>query len=185
MSTAQRNRKSRIKQLPPSIKQQLDSLIRDGRMTQQQMLAEINALCAAHGEAPLSQSGLSRYATKMDEMGRRVRELREVSEVWVAKLGDAPTSNTGKMLLEAVRTLAAEVVLKQMGQESIDPKALNQLALVMQRVEQAAMVSHKREQEIRKAFAAEAAELAEQAMSNSGMSSQTIAQIKRDILGIA
>ena len=180
-----RNRKSRIKQLPKAIKEQLDALIREGRMTQGQILEQVNQLCAAHGEEPVSQSGLSRYASHMDEMGRRVRELREVSAVWVSKLGDAPTSSTGKMLLEAVRTLAADVVV-QMGREgSIDPKALNHLALVMQRIEQAELSSHKREAEIRKAFAEEAANKAEETLVNQGMTASTIETIKKEILGIA
>ena len=163
-----RNRKSRIKQLPKTIKNQLDALIRDGRMTQSQILEQVNQLCEAHGEEPLSQS-LSRYSKKMDEMGRKIRELREVSSVWVSKLGEAPTSDTGKMLLEAVRTLAADVILNMGGEGGkVDPKALNQLALVMQRVEHAAMASHKREKEIRQAFAEEAADMAEQALANQG-----------------
>lgn len=180
-----RNRKSRIKQLPKAIKEQLDALIREGRMTQGQILEQVNQLCAAHGEEPVSQSGLSRYSRQMDEMGKKIRELREVSSVWVSKLGEAPTSDTGKMLLEAVRTLAADVILNMGGEGGkVDPKALNQLALVMQRVEQAAMASHKREQEIRQAFAAEAADMAEQALANQGMTASTIETIKKEILGI-
>lgn len=181
-----RNRKSRIKQLPKAIKEQLDALIREGRMTQGQILEQVNQLCESHGEEPVSQSGLSRYAKQMDEMGKKIRELREVSSVWVSKLGEAPTSDTGKMLLEAVRTLAADVILNMGGEGGkVDPKALNQLALVMQRVEQAAMASHKREQEIRQAFAAEAADMAEQALANQGMTASTIETIKKEILGIA
>ena len=180
-----RNRKSRIKLLPKPIKEQLDALIRDGCMTQTQMLEQVNQLCDAYGEEPVSQSGLSRYHKQMDEMGKKIRELREVSSVWVSKLGEAPTSDTGKMLLEAVRTLAADVIL-DMGKDGgqVDPKALNQLALVMQRVEQAAMASHKREREIRQVFAEEAADTAEKAMANQGMTAETIEIIKKDILGI-
>lgn len=180
-----RNRKSRIRLLPSEIREALDGLIRDGRMTQMQILEQVNQLCAAHGEAPVSQSGLSRYARQMDEMGKKIRELREVSAVWVSKLGEAPTSDTGKMLLEAVRTLAADVILT-MGQDGgqVDPRALNQLALVMQRVEQAAMASHRREKEIRQAFADEAAERAGAALANQGMTAGTIDTIKKEILGI-
>jgi polyhydroxyalkanoate synthesis regulator phasin len=181
-----RNRKSRIKLLPKSIKEELDRLIREGRMTQTQILDQVNQLCDAHGEDPISQSGMSRYSKQMDEMGQQIRELREVSAVWVAKLGDAPTSDVGKMLLESVRTLAADVIMEmRTDRGKIEPKALNQLALVMQRVEQAAMTSHKREKEIRTAFADEAAEKAEEAMTNQGMTASTIETIKKEILGIA
>ncbi|OED43602.1 hypothetical protein ACH42_09835, partial [Endozoicomonas sp. (ex Bugula neritina AB1)] len=169
-----RNRKSRIKLLPKAIKEELDSLIRDGRMTQAQILEQVNALCEAHDVEPLSQSGISRYSKQMDEMGQQIRELREVSAVWVAKLGDAPTSDVGKMLLESVRTLAADVIMEmRKDRGKIEPKALNQLALVMQRVEQAATASHKRETEIRKAFADEAAANVEASLANQGMTAST------------
>ena len=182
-----RNRKSRIKQLPRAIKEQLDALIREGRMTQGQILEQVNQLCESHGEEPVSQSGLSRYAKQMDEMGKKIRELREVSSVWVSKLGEAPTSDTGKMLLEAVRTLAADVILNMSGEGGkVDPKALNQLALVMQRVEQAAMASHKREKEIRQAFAEEAADsVTDELRGADGMSEELENRIREILLGRA
>ena len=90
------------------------------------------------------------------------------------------------MLLEAVRTLAADVIM-EMGKPGgkVEPKALNQLALVMQRLKQASMASHKRETEIRRAFADEAATKAEEALANQGMTASTIETIKKEILGIA
>ncbi|WP_330925258.1 DUF3486 family protein [Candidatus Sororendozoicomonas aggregata] len=186
MTDKKRNIKSRIKLLPQAIKDELDRLIREDRMTQADILREVNALCEQHGENPVSRSGLSRYSQQMDEMGRKIRELREVSKVWVARLGEAPTSDTGKLLLESVRTLAVDVVLEMQKEGAkVEPKALNQLALVMQRVEQAALSSHKREKEIRQAFAEEAANKAEEALANQGMTAGTIDTIKKEILGIA
>ncbi|KEQ19180.1 DUF3486 family protein [Endozoicomonas numazuensis] len=182
-----RNRKSRIKLLPKKIKEELDRLIREGRMTQTQILDEVNQLCEAHGENPISQSGMSRYSKEMDEMGQQIRELREVSSVWVAKLGEAPTSDVGKMLLESVRTLAADVIMEmRKDRGKIEPKALNQLALVMQRVEQAAMASHKRETEIRKVFAEEAANtVTDELRGSDGMSEQLENRIREILLGKA
>ena len=82
-----KNRKSRIKLLPKAIKAELDKLLREDRMTQADMLKQINALCEKHGEKKVSQTSLSRYQRQMNEMGRKVKELREVSSVWVAKTG--------------------------------------------------------------------------------------------------
>ncbi|HAS4436048.1 TPA: DUF3486 family protein, partial [Vibrio cholerae] len=69
--------------------------------------------------------------------------------------------------------------------EVISPKALGQLALVVQRIETAAMTSMKREKEIRAAFAAEAAEAAEKIVKQAGISADTATDIKNQILGIA
>ena len=181
-----RTRKSRIKQLPATIKEQLDSLIREGRMNQKEILEQVNQLCTAHGEVPVSQSGLSRYASRMEEIGAKVRQSREVAEVWVTKLGSAPTTDVGKLIQEIVRTLAFDLTMSAMESgKPIEPKALNQLALAMQRIEQAANASLKREKEIRAAFAEEAASKAEQALANQGMTVSTIETIKKEILGIA
>ena len=182
-----RNRKSRIKLLPKAIKAELDKLLREDRMTQADMLKQINALCEKHGEEKVSQSSLSRYQKHMDEMGQQIRELREVSDVWVSKLGEAPTSNVGKMLLEAVRTLAADVIVQMKRDKgSVEPKALNQLALVMQRVEQAALATHKREKEIRAAFAEEAANtVTDELRGADGMSEELEDRIRQILLGKA
>ncbi|HAS8353871.1 TPA: DUF3486 family protein, partial [Vibrio vulnificus] len=52
-------------------------------------------------------------------------------------------------------------------------------------IEQAAMMSTKREKEIRAAFAAEAAEKAEKIVKQAGLSDDAVADIKSKILGIA
>ncbi|GAA4650830.1 DUF3486 family protein [Kistimonas scapharcae] len=181
-----RTRRSRIQQLPEDIRASLDALLREGRMSQAEILEQVNDLCRQHGEEPLSQSSLSRYQKRMDDVGRKIRESREVAEVWVAKLGSAPTSDIGKLVQEIVRTLAFDLVMSASESEKpIEPKALNQLALALTRIEQAAMASHKREQEIRQLFAEEAAAKAEEVMVNQGMTAGTIASIKKEILGIA
>ncbi|MBO0216914.1 DUF3486 family protein, partial [Vibrio sp. Vb2880] len=69
--------------------------------------------------------------------------------------------------------------------EVIPPKALNQLALVVQRIEQASMTSHKVEKEIRAAYAAEAAEKTEAVAKKAGLTADTVKMLKAELLGIA
>jgi hypothetical protein len=57
--------------------------------------------------------------------------------------------------------------------------------LAVQRLESAAMASHKREKEIRTAFAAEAANAAEKVAKTAGLTRDAVALLKREILGIA
>ncbi|MCW7552577.1 DUF3486 family protein [Endozoicomonas gorgoniicola] len=180
-----RNRKSRIKRLPKPIKTELDRLIREDRMSQADILKEVNTLCEKHGEDKVSQSSLSRYQKQADRIMAKTRELKEISAVWVDRLGDEPVSNIGRMLQQIVHTLAIEVGMKLEEQEVPDLKAINQLALVTQRVERAARDSLKREQEMRTAFAEEAADKAGEALANQGMTASTIETIKKEILGIA
>lgn len=183
-----RGRRSKVDLLPEEIKEQLNQMLRDGRLQQQEILSIVNQAIDEAGlpdDAKLSKTGLNRYATRVEEVGAKIRQMREVSAVWVAKLGDAPTSDVGKLLQEVVRTLAAETSLHMSeSEEPVPPKALSQLALAIQRVEQAAMVSHKREKELFKEFAAKAAEAAETVAKAQGLTKDVVAAIKSEILGI-
>ncbi|HAS3559474.1 TPA: DUF3486 family protein [Vibrio cholerae] len=188
------NRKSKVELLPEDIRNTLNVFIRSGNMTQKDILEAVNQMIDEAGlgdDAKLSRTGFNRYAKRMEEMGQRLRQSREVAEVWVSKLGEAPTSDVGKLLQEFVRTMAFDTSMKMMEQsdgedgEVISPKALGQLALVVQRIETAAMTSMKREKEIRAAFAAEAAEAAEKIVKQAGISADTATDIKNQILGIA
>lgn len=192
--TTKKNTKSKIQQLPDDIRSQLSAMIRSGSMSQKDILAEVNQLIVESGLPPeeqISRTGLNRFAKRMEEAGSRMAQAREVAEVWTAKLGQAPTSEVGKLLQEFVRTMAFETSMKMMdasdGEEGkmIDPKSLGQLALVIQRVEQAAMTSHKVEKEIRAAFAAEAANVAEKIVKQAGVSAETISFLKSEILRIS
>ncbi|WP_270803900.1 MULTISPECIES: DUF3486 family protein [unclassified Aeromonas] len=189
-----KNTKSKIQQLPDDIRSQLAAMLRSGSMSQKDILAEVNKLIVESGLPPeeqISRTGLNRFSKRMAEAGSRMEQAREVAAVWTSKLGQAPTSEVGKLLQEFVRTMAFETSMKMMdasdGEEGkmIDPKSLGQLALVIQRVEQAAMTSHKVEKEIRAAFAAEAATAAEKIVKSAGLTAETAAQIKQQILGIA
>ncbi|BCK29972.1 DUF3486 family protein [Vibrio cholerae] len=188
------NRKSKVELLPEEIRNTLNVFIRSGNMTQKDILEAVNQMIDDAGlgdDAKLSRTGFNRYAKRMEEMGQRLRQSREVAEVWVSKLGEAPTSDVGKLLQEFVRTMAFETSMKMMeaaeGEEGevISPKALGQLALVVQRIETAAMTSMKREKEIRAAFAAEAAEAVERIIKQAGISLETAEEITDKILGIA
>ncbi|AWQ48395.1 DUF3486 family protein [Serratia marcescens] len=184
-----RGRPSKIDLLPESIRDALHQMLRDKRHTQEEIREAINALIDQHelpDDMQLSRTGLNRYASRMEAIGSKIRASREMAEIWAAKLGDAPQSDVGKLLMEFVKTLAFETSMALAETEkTVEPKALGQLALVAQRIEAAQMVSHKREKEIRQAFAEEAAATAEKIVSQAGLSADKAADIKRQILGIA
>lgn len=188
------NRKSKVEQLPESIRSELMTLIRSGNMQQKDILSAVHKMCDEAGlpdEAKPGRSAFNRYHKRMEKMGQKMRQSREVAEVWIAKLGDSPTSDVGKLLQEFVRTMAFETSMKLMEKadeddEVIAPKALNQLALVSQRIEQAAMSSMKREKEIRTAFAEEAANaVSDELRGIDGMSEQLEDRIRGILMGKA
>ncbi|MEM8161575.1 DUF3486 family protein [Morganella morganii] len=184
-----RGRPSKIDLLPEAIRDQLHTLLRDKRHTQEDIRAAVNELIDENGlpdDLKISRTGLNRYASRMEMVGAKIREGREIADLWISRLGDAPTSDVGKLLQEFVKSLAFETTMSLSENETVvEPKALAQLALVAARIEQAAMMSTKREKEIRAAFAAEAAEQAEKLVKQAGLSDDAVADIKSKILGIA
>lgn len=184
-----RGRPSKVDLLPNAIRDALHQMLRDKRHTQEEIREAINALIDQHDlpdDMQLSRTGLNRYASRMEAIGSKIRASREMAEIWADKLGSKPTSDVGKLLMEFVKTLAFETTMSlSEGDDPVAPKALGQLALVAQRIEAAQMVSHKREKEIRQAFAEEAAEAAEKITKQAGLTAETAADIRREILGIA
>ncbi|WP_166838694.1 DUF3486 family protein [Rheinheimera pleomorphica] len=187
-----RGRRSKIDLLPEEIRRELDAKLRDGRLTQQEVLDYINDLIEQSQLPPdekeqlkISRSGLNRYSTQMETIGKDLRELREVSNALVAQLGDKPTGDVSRMILEIGRTQLFKAMMSQSSSEEMDIGMIKDAMLAAQRLEAAAMHSHKREKEIRQLFAAEAAEAAEKVASQQGLTAEGVAALKREILGIA
>lgn len=183
-----RGRASKVDLLPPDIKTRLAMMLRDKMFSQAEILEEINDLirdCGLPETALLSKTGLNRYASKMEKMGAKIRESREMAEIWTKQIGEAPQSDVGKLLMEAVKTIAFDKAMSLGQLDDVDPKVINQLALVANRIEQAQAINEERERKIRKEVAQLAAETAEKVVAQTGLSSDTVRTIKEQILGIA
>ncbi len=181
-----RGRRSKVDLLPDDIRKVLDSGLRDGSIQQQDLLDEINQLIEQSGlpdDQKLSRSGLNRYATKMEKVGKSLREMREITQVWTAELGDKPTGEVTKLILEMGRNQLFKALLNE-DEDKADVGMIKDAMLAVQRLEAAAMASHKREKEIRKVFADEAANAAEKVAKQAGLTAGAVSQIKKEILGI-
>lgn len=186
---------STIETLPPDILEQLQALLRDPRVTQLEATRRINAVLEEDGHpVRVTKSSVNRYDLKMREVGERLRQSREVAQMWIGKLGAAPQGQTGHLINEILRTLAfdmsAQLLDDAEAAKDIEARAgvvgmLKELALTVQRLETAASTNVKRSAEIRKQAAEDAAQAAEKTLANTGMSRESIDSIKREILGIA
>jgi len=189
-------RSSSIDLLPQPVKESLNEWLRDPATTQMEAVDRANLLLEQLGlEDRLTKSSVNRYAVKMASIGEKLRQSREISEMWIGKLGAAPQGAMGHMINELIRSMTFDVGVKL--QEG-DLKAedlpgtiamLKDLALTAARLEQASSANVKREAEIRKQerekAQAEAVEAAATSMASQGMTRESIDAIKRDILGIA
>lgn len=189
MEKPTRGRASKIDLLPPTIKTQLAMMLRDKQYSQAEILQEINDLiidCGLDESMQLSRTGLNRYASRMEKMASKIRHGREVAEVWTKQLGEQPQSDIGKLLMEFIKNMAFETSLDMSeGKLDASPEALGQLSLVIQRIERAQAISDKRERDIRKEVAQQAAATAEKAVAQAGLSKETVDNIKSQILGLA
>jgi hypothetical protein len=147
-----KHQQSSIDRLPEDIREKLQELLRDPRVTQLDATARINEILEAEGHPDrLSKSAVNRYAVKMEEVGQKLLETREVAQMWIGKLGAEPQGEVGKLLNEMVRTLAFRMAMRASDDdEGLDPKLIKNLAVSVYRLEKAAMENLQAEEKIRK-----------------------------------
>lgn len=197
-AAGQRKRRSTgsVARLPEDVRERLQAWLRDPGVTQAEARRRANALiAAADPESPLlSRSAVSRYDVRMREMGARLRESREVAEMWISRLGSQPGGQLGHLVTEMLRTMAFEMA-QALAERELDGESLpgaidqlNRLALSAQRLERSSAESERRERlirdEERRRAAEQAADVAGEAARSQGLSEETAAEIRREILGI-
>jgi hypothetical protein len=173
---------SSIDRLPDDIREKLQELLRDPRVTQLDATRQINEILADQGEeAKLSKSAVNRYAVRMETIGAKIRQSREVAKMWIGRLGAEPQGEVGKLLNEMVRNLAFDLTSEMLeGNEPIEPRMLKDLAFAVERLEKAASENTKREDQIRIKVADEVQLTAKKC----GLSDSSADMIRRKILGI-
>jgi hypothetical protein len=161
---------STITSLPPDILEQLQALLRDPRVTQLDATRRINAILTEQGQEPLSKSAVNRYSMKMDRIGAKLQQSRAIAEMWIGKLGSEPAGQTGKLLNEVVRNLAFDAAMHMAeDEEPAHPGAIKELAIAIEKLENAASKNEQRDALIRKAALEEAAQRVGEAAKAQGL----------------
>ncbi|EWH09852.1 protein gp27 [Catenovulum agarivorans DS-2] len=192
--SVRRGKPSKVDLLPEDIKKRLDEMLRDKRFSQSEILEEVNQLIIQSGlddGATISRSGLSRHAQKTEAIGQKLRELRESTKALTAELGDKPTGDTTKLILEMGRSQLFKAMQKQLmnpdDDDDVDIGMIKDAMLAAQRLEATAMAAHKRQQEIEKAYAEKLAQELDEKTSNEFVPQsreEMLAFFKHDILGL-
>lgn len=117
------HRASSIVKLDPRIREEVDRALREGRAT----IEEIVALIKSQGGAA-SRSAVGRYAKSAREQMERYRQAQEVAKVWVAKLGEEPQGDVGRLLIEMLRTISFQT-LAQIGEGEKGANAMEVMLL--------------------------------------------------------
>lgn len=185
---ARRRAKSSISRLPQAQREHVERLIREGRLTLDEMIAELQATYAGEPAAEVSRSALHRYERGFAEMTGRMREIETLADAMVSELGDGADDKASALLSQAVVTLATNVALKAHENDDISIEEVRKLS----RAAKDAMDSKRVGLNVRKAIAAEAREqlLREQAakldsiVKSGGLSDKTAEEMRKKILGI-
>lgn len=183
---AGRGRLSSIDMLPddadPEIVWALEQL-RARSMPQTAILTEFNKRLTDRGVASVSKSSFSRWAIRKAIQLRRLDEVRHITSDIVNDLG----TDGADQVTVAVAELLKVAIYELLEQGTPDAKSIAEMSRGLNSVvaAQKSSAEHRRKLEERvNAQLATAAEKAEKAATESGLSADRAAQIRRDVLGL-
>lgn len=194
---------SSVDLLPDKVRKQLLELLRNKRVPQNEAVKRINLILESLRAAgdpevldescpkQLSKSAVNRYVVNMEEIGEDLRQSREIADMWIGKLGEAPQGNVGMLAIEIVRTMAFELsmTIKRGGMDAESApdtiKMVKDLALTCMRLEKSASDNMKREAEIRKQALQDAAAIVGDEARAQGMDAAQAEFWMKKVLGVA
>jgi hypothetical protein len=144
-------RKAKIDRMPPEAREYLNQLLRDPALSQSEMTAKVNRQLVMLGLEPsIKEDNVNRYAARMNKVGSKLAQSREVAELWVNKMGSAPSGKLGLMLNEIIGTLAFDLTLdlSENPDANVDrqklAKTLKDLSQLVKTLEEASQVNERR-----------------------------------------
>lgn len=187
--TRKRRAKSSISRLPAEQKAFVERLLREGTLTLDEMIAELQAKFPGQPAGDVSRSALHRYDLGFAKMTARMREIDQAANALVGEFGDSLGERASTLLSNAVVTLVTDVALRsQDNEDGVDVETARKLA----RAAKDAIDTKRIDVNVRKAIAEETRErlLREQSdaldkvVKTGGLSADAAADIRRKILGI-
>lgn len=145
-------RPSTIDRLPPSLKAEVDRLVRRGGHTIDEIVDHLRTLDPE--EAP-SRSAVGRYKQRMDAQLARFRAAQEVAGRWVADISQDPDSDVGRLLAQVLQGMAFQTMSGMDGEDAPEPDDLAKLARMLKDLAAAEKTAVDRAAKIRTQVAAE------------------------------
>lgn len=103
---------SSIKKLPPEQRHFIEKLLRDDRLTLNEMLDEIRAEFPS-ATIP-SRSALGRYHKNFENEAKEFRKIAAASEILVKEFGEDPDDKGGMLLAQAVQAVVTQRALDEL-----------------------------------------------------------------------
>lgn len=183
------SRKPKITRLPPAQRRYIEQLLREDRLTLDEMIAAIRTKFP-DANVP-SRSGLGRYKQHVHELAGRMRDIQAAGTALVSELGEDPNDRAGQLLVQAVTTLATHAALKATDPDAdeLTIKEVAQLARGARAVLEARKMSLAERKEIerlaRESLLREQEQNLQEAVRSKGMDETQAAFWRNRVLGVA
>jgi len=183
-----RGRLSAIEQLPdeaePFVVAAIQALNERAR-TQEEIREELNTHLLGIGCDPISSSSFNRYSLNLAVQGKRLFQAREIAELFAEKINEQPGGDVGLLIGETLKTMIYDVVIDaSLNDESPSIKMLGAAAKAVKELELARGANFRAAKLRQDNFLHDAADAAEAAATESGLSADVVAKIRRDVLGV-
>lgn len=173
-------RPSKVDQLPPELKNLIGELRTRG-CTIDQILEKLREL---KPDIDISRSGLGVHIQDLDRMVETMQQSRAVADALVSRFGAEPDTRISRAAIEILQSAVMSVMVKKNAEE-LGADELNQLTMAIRNLSIATKTDVEATAKIRREMAMKAADATEKAAKAAGLSKDTIATIRQQILGAA
>lgn len=182
------HRPSTVDRLPPEVRDQIAQLRRNGR-TLDEILDHLRQL-----DVDVSRSALGRHVKSLAEIGESLRRSETMAKFIVEKFGDDADERVGRANMRILQGSLLELLTADRTDDDGQPVILSageakEISLSLQRLVSAQRMDSERQLRLKAEARAEAAREAATAVDTvakrvGGLSAETVASIKAEILGI-
>lgn len=186
-------RKSSIDRLPPEVKRHIEARLADGRMTLDELIADLHQhfpSAAAVGELP-SRTAVHRYGQKLDRRLAAIRASTEAARMISEYAGDEKDTRSEAVLALIQTEMFDSIInLQEATEEEVDPvermALLSKAAKNMATMTRASIALKKHQAEVAERVAAKLAELEAESQSGNGrrFDPETLRIVREEIYGI-
>ena len=180
-------RKSSISALPDDVRRHIERRQLEGRRTLDELIDDLREQFPA--AATPSRSALGRYSQHYDELSRRLREQEAMAQLLVSELGENPDERAGALLVQSITALTTHAAFAAQGEDDLaidDVRKLDREARDVLGARRASLDERRQiEKDARERVLAEQAEKLDSAIKTTGLSAETAAALRRQILGVS
>ncbi|PRA87934.1 hypothetical protein CQ054_05920 [Ochrobactrum sp. MYb29] len=128
-------------------------------------------------------SSFHRHSVRLAQMTRRLEQTREIAATMSERFDPETSDDLTLVAAEAIKTLIYEL-LESAGDAGINPKGAMELANALRAASAAQSVSTARRLKVEAEFADKTEKALEKVAQEKGLSSDTVAQLRREFLGV-